>query len=116
MPFDVIEHPEACDRSTSHWIAKGVQQLLETRGASGGSTWQASREHGPTSTLSVGPPASRTPGVSFFLAYCFSSHVPYVMVNLHPHLGWVWNHLGDTLMGVSDGVFKEVKQRRGDTL
>lgn len=48
MSCDMIERPEAgvMDGSTSHWNAKGVQQLPEARGASRGPTWQASREHG----------------------------------------------------------------------
>lgn len=96
------------DGSTSHWNAKGIGQKPEGQVGS----LQASREHSPTRTLSLGPPASRTPGVFFFLAPSSSSRVPYVMVSLHPHLGWVWNHLGDTLVGASEGVFRERKQRR----
>lgn len=95
MPCDMTEHPEA--RVADLHVIGTPRVSARARGANG-APWQASREHGPTRTLSLGPPASRTPGVFFFLAHSFSSRVPCVMVNLHPHLGWVWNHLRDTLV------------------
>lgn len=106
MPCDTTEHPEA-GVTEPHVI--GTPRVSAGSQRSERGSWQASREHGPTRALSLGPPASRTPGVFFFLAHSFSSRVPYVMVNLHPHLGWVWSHLGDTLVGASEGVFREIK-------